>query len=81
MHLAFEQAQRFVRIQQFYRLALLMRVDGILHEKEIVAINQISIKMGLNPSVTKRILKMIKMSPTGTIDPIFLLNAFKEQYN
>lgn len=71
----------FQRIQQFYRLALLMQVDGVMHEKEQTAIRQIAINMGLNPSVTKRILLMIKISPTGMIDPDFLLEAFKEQQN
>lgn len=71
----------FQRIQQFYRLALLMQVDGVMHEKEEMAIRQIAINMALNPSVTKRILLMIKMSPTGMIDPDYLLEAFKEQHN
>ncbi len=71
----------FQRIQQFYRLALLMHVDGILHKKEENAIKQIAINMGLNPMVTKRILLMIKVSPTRTIDPEYLLEAFKEQHN
>ena len=71
----------FQRIQQFYRLALLMHIDGVLHEKEEVAIKQIAINMALNPAVTKRILTMIKMSPTHTIDPDYLMEAFKEQHN
>jgi len=71
----------FQRIQQFYRLALLMQVDGVMHEKEEKAIREIAINMALNPSVTKRILLMIKMSPTGMIDPDYLLEAFKEQHN
>jgi hypothetical protein len=71
----------FQRIQQFYRLALLMHIDGVLHEKEEVAIKQIAINMALNPVVTKRILTMIKMSPTHTIDPDYLIEAFKEQHN
>lgn len=71
----------FQRIQQFYRLALLMQVDGILHEKEEIAIKQMAINMGLNPSVTKRILEMMKASPSGLIDPNYLLQAFKEQQN
>lgn len=71
----------YQRIQQFYRLALLMHVDGVLHEKEEIAIKQIAINMGLNPSVTKRLLVMIKISPTHMIDPDYLMEAFKEQHN
>ena len=37
--------------------------------------------MGLNPIVTKRVLLMIKISPTVTIDAEYLLEAFKEQHN
>ena len=71
----------FQRISQFYRLALLMRVDGILHPSEDVAIKQMAINMGLNPFLTKRILTMIFESKTGTIDPKILVQVFKEQYN
>jgi uncharacterized tellurite resistance protein B-like protein len=71
----------FQRIQQFYRLALLMHSDGVLHEKEAQAIQQIAIDMGLNPTATKRILKMMKEAPNAMILPNVLLNVFQEQYN
>lgn len=71
----------FQRIQQFYRLALIMHCDGVLHEKEAVAIQHISIKMGLNPSATKRILDLMKKSPNAMIDPKVLLKVFQEQHN
>jgi hypothetical protein len=44
----------FQRIQQFYRLALLMHRDG-MHVKEAEAIKQTAIRMGLNPEATKRV--------------------------
>lgn len=69
------------RIQQFYRLALLMHIDGELHEKEEVAIRQMAINMGLNPVATKRVLDLIKSSPSRVIDPKLLFDAFKEQQN
>ena len=71
----------FMRIQQFYRLALLMHSDGVLHKKEAVAIQQIAIEMGLNPSATKRILKLMYEAPNAIIDGEVLLNVFKEQHN
>jgi len=71
----------FQRIQQFYRLALLMHVDGELHEKEEIAIRQYAINMGLNPVATKRMLNMIKESPTKIVDPDLLLDTFREQHN
>ena len=71
----------FLRVQQFYRLALLMHSDGILHNKEAVAIQQMAIDMGLNPMATKRILKLMKEAPNAIIDGEILLNVFQEQHN
>jgi len=69
------------RIQQFYRLALLMHCDGVLHEKEEIAIKQMGVNMGLNPFAIKRILKAMEKSPTRMIDGETLVNIFKEQLN
>jgi uncharacterized tellurite resistance protein B-like protein len=71
----------FQRIQQFYRLALIMYCDGILHEKEAKAIQQIAIEMGLNPNATKRVLDLMKKAPNAIIDPKVLLKVFQEQHN
>jgi uncharacterized tellurite resistance protein B-like protein len=71
----------FERIQQFYRLALLMHVDRVLHQKEEEAIRQIAINMGLNPNVTNRVLKLMKDSPNTIISPQVLLEHFQEQLN
>ncbi len=71
----------FGRIQQFYRLALLMHSDGVLHTKEDNAIKQIALNMGLNPVATKRILKMMKMTQSPIIEADVLLEIFKEQHN
>ncbi len=69
------------RINQFYRLALLMHIDGVLHEKEHNAIQQIALKMGLNLSAVKRVLEMMKKAPNTVISPIVLLEVFQEQHN
>ena len=71
----------FQRIQQFYRLALLMHCDGILHERERNAIHEIGINMGLNPFATKRVLKAMEISPTSMISSEFLLEIFQDQLN
>ncbi|MGQ7946904.1 TerB family tellurite resistance protein [Flavobacterium sp. WC2509] len=71
----------FERIQQFYRLALLMHCDNVLHPKEQEAIRQIAINMGLNPSATNRILKLMQAAPNGIISPEVLLSLFQEQLN
>ena len=69
------------RIEQFYRLALLMPCDGVIHAKEQVAINEIGIKMGLSPFAIKRVLKAMEDSPQRIISPEFLLEVFNEQHN
>lgn len=71
----------FERIQQFYRLALLMHCDGVLHERETNAIQVIGINMGLNPHAIKRVLKAMESSKTKIISPDFLLEVFQEQLN
>jgi uncharacterized tellurite resistance protein B-like protein len=71
----------FERIQQFYRLALLMYIDGELHVKEHIKINEIGINMGLNPHAIKRVLKAMEQSPNKMISPKFLLEVFQEQLN
>lgn len=71
----------FERIQQFYRLALLMHCDGVLHEREQTKIFEIGITMGLNPFATKRVLKAMEQSPNRMISASFLLEVFNEQHN
>lgn len=71
----------FERIQQFYRLALLMHCDGVLHEREHVKIHEIGINMGLNPHAIKRVLKAMLNSPNRMISAEFLLEVFQEQLN
>lgn len=69
------------RINQFYRLALLMHCDGVLHEREFKAIQQIALEMGLNLFAVKRVLEMMKKAPNAIIEPIVLLEIFQEQHN
>ena len=71
----------FERIQQFYRLALLMHCDGVLHEREQNKIHEIGINMGLNPFAMKRVLKAMEKSPTRMVSPDYLLEVFQEQLN
>lgn len=71
----------FERIQHFYRLALLMFCDGVLHEREQIKINEIGLFMGLSPFAIKRVLKAMKESPSHMVSPQFLLDVFNEQLN
>lgn len=69
------------RILQFYRLALLMHADGVLHDNEQVAIRQMGINMGLSPFAMRSVLAEMQKSETGLIDPEMLLALFKAQQN
>jgi uncharacterized tellurite resistance protein B-like protein len=69
------------RICQFYRLALLMCCDNVLHESEIIKINEIGILMGLNPFAMKRVLKLIEESSNHIVDAHTLIAIFSEQLN
>jgi uncharacterized tellurite resistance protein B-like protein len=71
----------FRRICQFYRLALLMHCDGVLHEREQIKINEIGINMGLNPFAMKRVLHLMKTSPNRMVPSEVLLAVFSEQHN
>lgn len=71
----------FNRICQFYRLALLMHVDGVLHENEQNKLHEIGINMGLNPYAMKRVLHLMKKSPTRMIEGDVLVSLFQEQLN
>jgi uncharacterized tellurite resistance protein B-like protein len=71
----------FQRVQQFYRLALLMHCDGVLHEKEQIKIHEIGVNMGLNPYAIKRVLKIMNGSDSKMMDPEQLLEIFQEQHN
>ena len=69
------------RILQFYRLALLMHADGILHNNEQVAIREMGVNMGLSPFAMKSVLNEMQKSPTGLIDPDVLMALFRAQHN
>ena len=69
------------RILQFYRLALLMHADGVLHDNEQVAIREMGVNMGLSPFAMKSVLLEMKKSPTGLIDPEVLMALFRAQHN
>jgi len=69
------------RILQFYRLALLMHADGVLHENEQIAIREMGVNMGLSPFAMKSVLVEMRKSPTGLIDPEVLMALFRAQHN
>ncbi|MEO8235015.1 MAG: excinuclease ABC subunit B [Flavobacterium sp.] len=71
----------FNRIIHFYRLALLMHCDGVLHKREKIAIHEMGITMGLNPFAMNRILNLMEDSPSKMLAPEKIICAFQEQHN
>jgi hypothetical protein len=71
----------FHRILHFYKLALLMYCDNVLHKRENLSIHEIGIKMGLNPKAMDRILDMMKAAPNHIVAPEMVICAFQEQMN
>ncbi|AMA49300.1 MULTISPECIES: TerB family tellurite resistance protein [Flavobacterium] len=71
----------FQRVLQFYRLALLMHCDGVLHTREKEKIFEIGINMGLNPSAMKRVLYLMEKSPNQMLEAEVVIGAFQEQLN
>ena len=71
----------FQRILHFYRLALLMHCDGVLHSREKIKIHEIGINLGLNPAAMKRILFLMEQTPDQILDAEVVIGAFQEQLN
>jgi uncharacterized tellurite resistance protein B-like protein len=69
------------RIEQFYRLALLMHADGFIHTEENRTIYEIAIKMGLNPAATKKILGAMQNLTSKALEEDFIFKIFKHQLN
>jgi uncharacterized tellurite resistance protein B-like protein len=71
----------FHRILHFYKLALLMHCDGIIHTNENQSIHEIGLKMGLNPAATKKILHLMEKSPNRMLSAETVILAFQEYHN
>lgn len=71
----------YERIMQFYRLALLMHADGVLHQNEQIAIREMGINMGLSPYAMRSVLVEMQKSSTGLVEPSVLLALFRAQHN
>jgi hypothetical protein len=71
----------FQRIEQFYRLALLMHSDYHKQDEELDFLHTIGLNLGLNPVLINNVLDEMEKSPTHTIEPDLLLSIFKSQHN
>jgi AraC-like DNA-binding protein len=69
------------RIIQFHRLVLLMNFDKKTDPREINLIKDLSIKMGLNPNATNKVLDIMDKYPNKVVPPDVMISIFKEGYN
>ncbi|WP_070786682.1 hypothetical protein [Flavobacterium crassostreae] len=71
----------FVRLQHFYRLAFLMHKGKKLNSNESNTMYQISIRMGINPDATKRVLVRMDKSPSVSLSTENLQAIYDEFYS
>lgn len=69
------------RIVQFQRLILVMNVDSHVSPEELHHIRDIGIKMGLQPTATNELLRLMGEYENGVIPPEKLISVFKAQHN
>lgn len=69
------------RIVQFQRLILVMNVDRDVNEQELNHIRDIGIKMGLQPTATNQLLRLMEEYENGVIPPDKLISVFRIQHN
>ncbi len=69
------------RIIQFYRLCLLMFVDQDIHHEELKALRNAGIQMGLNPTATEEVIKLIQLYPGKGIAVEKLIQIFQVNHN
>ena len=69
------------RISHFYKLVLLMNVDLETHEKEIIAIRNFGLKMGIRPGVLDQILLQMGQYKNNIIPSDDLIKIFQTYYN
>lgn len=69
------------RITHFYKLVLVMNIDEEAHEKEITAIRNFGLKLGIRPGVLNQILLRMNSYDNQIIPVEELMKIFKTYYN
>lgn len=69
------------RITHFYKLILVMNVDNETHEKEVIALKNFGLKMGIRLIVADQILKKMECYEDKMVPAEELLKIFKIYYN
>ncbi|RMA58543.1 TerB family tellurite resistance protein [Ulvibacter antarcticus] len=69
------------RITHFYKLVLLMNIDMEAHEKEIIAVRNFGLKMGIRPGVIDQVLLKMDQFNDKIIPSEELIKIFQTYYN
>lgn len=75
------QNSELQRLTHFYKLVLVMNVDRETHEKEIIAVRNFGLKMGIRPGVVDQILLRMNDYKDKIIPTEELLKIFQTYYN
>lgn len=69
------------RITHFHKLVLLMNVDRETHKKEVIAIKNFGLKMGIRSDVINQILERMNEYEDKVIPSSELIQIFRSNYN
>lgn len=69
------------RITHFYKLVLVMNIDQETHEKEITAIRNFGLKLGIRPGALNQILIQMNEFEDNIIPSEELIKIFRTYYN
>ena len=58
-----------------------MNIDNEQHLKEVAALHNIGLWMGLPPSAISQVLEVMHQYPNKVVPPEILLNIFRSQHN
>jgi DnaJ-domain-containing protein 1 len=69
------------RITHFYRLVLLVGVDGHIDKKEIQFCESVGLRMGLNPLAMQELISRISNTETHQLPPEEVIKIFQIYHN
>jgi len=69
------------KITHFHKMVLMMNVDGETHPKEVEAIKNYGLAMGIRPTVIDNVLLKMEEYPDKIIPSDELIKLFQKYYN
>ncbi|MFK7757380.1 MAG: hypothetical protein AB8B53_10660 [Flavobacteriales bacterium] len=71
----------FIRIVQFYQMAILVKADGKKKKREVLYLKWLALKMGLRGEAVDAILKRMGTQPTEVLSPEEVISIFQVFHN